>query len=207
MPLIDVPTVHAVTDPQILADPGFKSKAASVFRALGHAGAVHLRGPGMPLIDLYRLAGFLAPLQAETGCRLIVNDRVDVAMAAGAWGVQLRHASLSIQDARVASLATKPALEFGVSIHSVSEALEAVAEHATWVFAGNVFETATHPGLAAKGAEFIRDVARTSAVTIAIGGVRPSDVPLLRENGAHGVAAIRGIWEASDPATAACAYL
>lgn len=207
MPLIDVPTVHAVTDPQILADPGFKSKAASVFRALGHAGAVHLRGPGIPLIDLYRLAQLLAPLQAETGCRLVVNDRVDVALAAGAWGVQLRRVSLSIEDARAAAGTAKPALEFGVSVHSAIEAAEAVAAHAAWVFAGNVFETPTHPGRSAKGAEFIRDVARTSAVTIAIGGVRPSDVPLLRENGAHGVAAIRGIWAAKDPAAAACAYL
>lgn len=207
MPFSDVPTVHAVTDLRTLSDPGFEAKAESVFRALGPAGAVHLRGPGLTAVALYRLAKFLSPLQSETGCLLVINDRVDIGAAVGARAVQLRRTSLSLTDARRAAGPSAGRTMFGISVHNPSEASAAVADRAAWVLAGNVYETASHPGRPAQGPEFIRRVAGTKAVVIAIGGISPEHVKSLRLHGAHGVAAIRGIWDAADPAAAARAYL
>lgn len=201
MPLIDVPTVHAVTDDRILATDGFSERAAKVMRALGPAGAIHLRGAMTPAARLFELARALAPLQRETGGWIVVNDRVDVAQAVRARGVQLKTRSLALEDAR----AVAPAALFGVSVHDNREAR--LAKRADWLLAGNVNETASHPGRAARGESFVRSVVGLGTPVIAIGGILPEHVPRLRELGVWGVAAIRGIWTVGDPATEAVRYL
>ena len=203
MPLIDVPTVHAVTDDEILADPGFKMRAEAVFHSLGAAGAVHLRVRHTPADRLYALATILAPLQDRTACRLVINDRVDIALATGAWGAQLAGDSIALTDAHRIG----PTLRLGVSVHTIEAARDVAAVGAAWMFAGNVFETPSHQGRQGRGESFIREVAATRVPVIAIGGVTPADVPGLKAAGAHGIAAIRGIWHSSDPGDAALAYL
>jgi thiamine-phosphate diphosphorylase len=203
MPLIDVPTIHAVTDPRILSDPGFMSHAEAVFRALGTTGAVHVRAPGISASRLYVVSIYLKKLEEVTGCRLIINDRPDISRASGAWGVQLGQRSMTVGEARLVD----PGAAAGVSVHSMAEATSAVDAAADWVFVGHVFETPSHSGLPARGIDLIRTLRRLPVPVIAIGGVLPSHVRALREAGAHGIAAIRGIWETSDPGAAARAYL
>lgn len=203
MPLIDVPPIHAVTDPRILTDPGFLARAESVFRALGTSGAVHVRGPGIDAARLFHVARLLAPLQDVTGCRLVVNDRADLAAATAAWGVQLGQRSMAPAEARLAA----PRAAVGVSIHSLEEGAAAVAAAANWVFAGHVFETPSHREAPPRGLGLISSLAALPLPVIAIGGVRPGHVAGLREAGAHGIAAIRGIWDAPDSGAAARAYL
>jgi thiamine monophosphate synthase len=74
------------------------------------------------------------------------------------------------------------------------------------VLAGNVYETPTHPGRAGKGDAWIHQVAATGATVIAIGGVLPEHVPILKRHGCHGVATLRA-WLDPDPAAAAARYL
>lgn len=201
MPLRDVPTVHAVTDAGILAAPGFLDRARQVLRALGPRGAVHLRGHGMAGRDLWLLADSLAPFQAESGGWVIVNDRVDVAASTRATGAQLGQRSLLVGDARHIG----PSLRLGVSVHSIDEAAAAAA--ADWWLAGHIFATPSHPGEPGRGLEFVGALAGRGVPVIAIGGVTPASVGPLRDAGAHGVAAIRGIWGAPDPSRAAMEYL
>jgi thiamine-phosphate diphosphorylase len=203
MPLIDVPTIHAVTDPRILELPEFLSRADAVFRALGTSGAVHLRAPGIGASRLYRMACYLKELEAVTGCRLIVNDRADVAGTCEAWGVQLGQRSLSPPEARLAA----PRAKMGVSVHSAEEARIAIGQRADWLMAGSIHETPSHPGVRPQGLSIIRETASLGVPVIAIGGVLPVHVAALKDAGAHGVAAIRGIWESPDPGAAARAYL
>ena len=74
--------------------------------------------------------------------------------------------------------------------------------------AGHVYATASHPTEEARGEDLVRAaVAAARIPVIAIGGVRPADVPALRRAGAHGVAVIRGVWAASDADRAAIDYL
>jgi thiamine-phosphate diphosphorylase len=207
-----LPVIHAVTSDEIVARDDFLSLAGAVMRALGPRGAVHLRAPGATGQQLYRMAAALAPLQQTTGCWVVVNDRVDIALAGAARGVQLTSRSLTTGDAAraiaaAAPLARTPAI--GASVHTVDDARAAVAGGAaTWLVVGHVFATPSHADEPGRGLAFLREVC--GAVTlpvIAIGGVRPDRVAALLANGAYGVAAIRGIWRADDAEAAAGDYL
>ena len=203
-----VPVVHAVTTAALLAEAGFAARAAAVMRALGPRGAVPRRDGGLrPARRLLELALELAAAQAATGCWLVVNERVDVAVAAGAHGVQLTSRSMGPADARRAA-GRHPALRVGASVHGAAEARDRAAAGADWVVAGHVYATGSHPGAPGRGLTLVHDVAVAAGVpTIAIGGVTPARVPLLRAAGAHGVAVIRGVWAASDAERAAVDYL
>ncbi len=203
-----VPVIHAITDDLIATRNGFLARAAAVMRVLGTRGAVHLRTRLLPTTTLYELSRQLADAQEETGCWLVLSDRVDVALAAEARGVQLTSRSMTVVDAR----AMAPDLAIGASVHAAHEARTAEQAGANWVVAGHILPTASHGGEPARGVAFIRSIREATILPcIAIGGVRPSHVVPLREAGAHGVAAIRGIWgeagDAGDAERAASDYL
>src|SRR5687767_3840939 len=88
------PIVHAVTDSSVVMQDSFVDRASAVMRALGSRGAIHLRSSRMSGKEFYELAVLLSNFQKATGCWLIVNDRVDVAMAVGARGIQLASHSM-----------------------------------------------------------------------------------------------------------------
>lgn len=199
-----LPPLHAVTDDATLARPGFLDRALRLLAVGGPGVALHLRGPRTEGGRLYELAAELGPRAMDEGALLIVNDRVDVALAAGADGVQLGARSLSLDDA-AALLGDAPLI--GVSTRVPEEAYDAVEGGADFLVVGNVYETASHPGREGMGTGLVEGMALLGIPVIAIGGVTPERVAELREAGAAGVAAIRGIWEAPDPAVAARRYL
>lgn len=158
-------------------------------RSLGPRGALHLRSSRLSGRSFHETAVRLSELQLATGCWLIVNDRVDVARAVGARGIQLASHSLRIPEARTVA----PEIPIGTSIHSVQEAREAESEGAAWCVAGTVFETPSHEGRVPGRIQFIEQVVAAVRIpVIAIGGIRPADISALRAVGAHGVATIRG---------------
>jgi len=191
--LRDFPRVHAVTNTATVRRREFLQTAERVMLSLGARGAVHLRTSSTTGRRFHELARALAEFQNATGCWLIVNDRVDIAAAVGAKGIQLASHSLRVPETR----AVAPDIPAGISIHSVEEALAAEASGASWCVAGTVFETPTHPGSAEARVPFIEEVAAAVSIpVIAIGGVRPEHVTTLRQAGAYGIATIRGVdWE------------
>lgn len=202
--MLDVPRIHAVTDDLILAHPEFTSRARGVMTALGPRGAVHLRARYLTAAQLYAIALALGDAQESTGCWLVVNERLDVALAAKTHAAQLTTRSLTVADARIVA----GDLPLGASIHSVHEALEAERDGADWIVAGHVYPTSSHAGKAERGVELVAEVtAKTTIPCIAIGGVRPANVGTLRDAGAWGVAAITGIWGAASAEAAATDYL
>ena len=207
-----LPVVHAVTTDEIIARADFVERASGVLRALGARGAIHLRAASATGRQLHRLAAALAALQESTGAWLVVNDRIDIALASGARGIQLTSRSIDAADAgRVmrAFAAGTPRPAFGASIHTVEDARAiGAADGIAWLVIGHVFETPSHSGVPARGVSLLRDVAAaTTLPVIAIGGVQPSHVRGLLADGAHGVAVIRGIWRADDAECAAAEYL
>jgi thiamine-phosphate diphosphorylase len=199
---LPVPVLHAVTTDEILLQPDFLYRARGVMQAVGARGALHVRGYRIGSSRLFELACALVPVQQRTGAWLVVNDRFDVALAAGAWGAQLTTRSVLVADARQAAAA----LRLGASVHDARQA--AAAAPADWIVVGHVYETASHDRAPGGGVQLIREVvAATSLPCIAIGGVRPGDVSALRDAGAWGVAAISGIWGARDAERAAIEYL
>ncbi|MFI5256259.1 MAG: thiamine phosphate synthase [Gemmatimonadales bacterium] len=199
-----MPVVHAVTSDEIVARADFIDVACGVMRAMGPRGALHLRGGRLTGARMQALAEALAAAQTITGAWLIVNDRVDVALAVGARGAQLTSRSLLPVDARHAA----PVLAIGASVHSVPEGLESAKGGADWLVAGHVFAATKEPGEDGRGMAFVeRLVAATAVPLIAIGGVLPKHCRVLRMAGVHGVAVIRGIWDAPNAERAASDYL
>jgi thiamine-phosphate diphosphorylase len=199
-----IPLVHAVTSDEIVSRADFIDVACAVMAALGQRGALHLRAGRLPAARLQLLSEGLEAAQAITGAWLVINDRVDLALASRARGAQLTSRSLSVADARRAA----PALALGASVHSLDEARAAADQGADWVVAGHVFPTTTHPGMPERGLSFVRSlVTELNVPVIAIGGIRPAHGAELRAAGVHGVAVIRGIWDATNAEQAASDYL
>jgi thiamine-phosphate pyrophosphorylase len=166
-----------------------------VVRAALDAGlpAVQLREKDMSGRELFALAQTLRAATARAGALLLVNDRVDVAIAAGADGVHLGGASM---PAAVARRLIGPDALIGVSTHTPGEA----PADADFAFFGPVWET---PGKTAVGpARLAEAVAATAVPVLAIGGVTAARVPDALAAGAAGVAVIREILTARDPAVA-----
>jgi thiazole tautomerase (transcriptional regulator TenI) len=193
-----------VTSDEIVTRADFLDVACAVMSALGPRGALHLRAGRATAARLQALAAGLEAAQAVTGAWLVVNDRLDLAIGCRARGAQLTSRSLRVADARRAA----PALAVGASVHSVAEARAAADEGASWLVAGHVFATMTHPGEEGRGLPFVRTLAAMVDVPIvAIGGVKPEHCAVLRQAGAYGLAVIRGIWDAANAERAASDYL
>lgn len=200
--MTDVPRLHAVTDAAVLARHDFLARAADL-AALGPRVALHVRDRHATALALADTALALREWTAASGAWLVVNARPDLALAVGAEGAQLGAHDLDAADARRCF----PALRLGRSVHAAAEA-RAAAPHADWVLLGTIFASASHPGRAGAGPGLVREAAVGAAVpVIAIGGVTPALAPVLREAGAHGIAAIRALWDAADVAAAARALL
>ena len=201
-----VPRLHLVTDDAVLSRPGFLSQAGELLAAGGASVALHVRGPGMPGGPLLGWARALREPARASGAWLVVNDRVDVALAAGADGAHLGTRSLPVAEARRLLGHSR---RLGVSVHTAAEGAEAAAGGADWIFAGTIYETASHPGHPGLGPAFAGRVAGASAgvPALGIGGVTPGRVGEVLAAGAWGVAVIRGVWDAADPAAALHRYL
>lgn len=200
-----VPRLHAVTDDHVLADAGFRARAVALIEAHGPALALHLRSPGGLVRRLLEEAEALAGPADDAGTLLVVNDRPDVALAAGAHGVQLGRRSIPVQATR--ALLGDGAV-IGCSTHGAAEAVSAVGNGADFVFIGTIWDTPSHPDVEGAGLARVREtVADTGAPVLAIGGVTPARAREAVAAGAWGAAAIRGVWNAADPVTAAADYL
>ncbi len=200
-----LPRLHVVTNDDVLGRPDFTGRARALLRAHGAGVALHLRSAGMPVRKLFDLARTLSAEAAAAGGRVLVNDRVDVALAVDPCGVQLGARSLPVQAAR-GLLGT--AVPIGYSAHDAAEAASALGSGADFVLLGTVWATASHPGRPGAGTELVREAARLAAgPVVAIGGVTPERTVEAVEAGAYGVAVIRGVWSAADPVASAGAYL
>ncbi|HET6764660.1 MAG TPA: thiamine phosphate synthase [Longimicrobiaceae bacterium] len=205
MPASALPRLHVVTDHAIVSRPGFASLAADVLNAGGPALALHLRAPGASGRAIFDLAAALMPVARDAGASLIVNDRADVAAATGADGIHLPRRGLEPADAR---RIVGRDVWIGASVATQAEARAAVGGGADYVIAGSVFATESHPGAEPIGIPRLAEIAAsTDAPVIAIGGVTADRIATIRETGAWGVAVVRAVWDAVDPAAAVAELL
>jgi thiamine-phosphate pyrophosphorylase len=160
--------------------------------------AVQLRDKDLSGRALFALAERLRAATTRTGARLFVNDRVDVARAVGADGVQLGAASLPVDVAR--GLLGEAAL-VGYSAHGLDEVR---ATGADYVLFGPVYDTPSKRAYGPpQGAARLHEAVAAAAVPVlAIGGIEPSRLGEIRDTGAHGVAVIRAILADPDPGEA-----
>lgn len=195
-----VPTLLLVTDRHAT---GGRDLVGVVEQALaGGLPAVQLRDKDLPGRMLFALAERLRDLTRRAGALLFVNDRVDVARAVGADGVQLGASTLPVDVAR--GLLPAGAL-VGESTHGLDEIR---ASRADFVIFGPVYDTPSKRAYGPPQGERLRDAVGASRVPVlAIGGIGPSELGAVRDAGVHGVAVVRAILSAPDPAVATRALL
>ena len=168
----------------------------------GGVDAVQLREKDLPAGALFELARELRRRCTRHGVRLLINDRIDVALAVGADGVHLPVDSFAAGDARAL---VGPGRLIGVSTHSLEQAQRASAAGADFVVFGPVFATPSkRPFGPPLGLEALARAAGAVSVPVfAIGGVTAERADAVYRHGAHGIAAIAAVLEATDPTAAA----
>lgn len=166
-------------------------------RALVAAGAdaVQLRDKSLDDRSLLAFARAAVEALRPTGATVIVNDRVDIALAAGAGGVHLGNDDLPVAAAR----ALAPDLLIGGTCRSHAAVLQARAAGASYVGVGPVFVTTSKDGL--PDPLGLDGLAAATGVlpVIAIAGITAARVPAVLAAGAHGVAVLGAVSHAGDP--------
>jgi len=199
-----VPVVHLITDRRLDPDPA--ARAAEVLRSLP-AGcvAVHLREKDLGGAALLALARPLVEVCHRAGQRCLVNERIDVALAAGADGAHLPSTGVSPEDAR---RLLGPAALIGVSCHSAASVRRALAGGASFATFGPVYDTPSKRAYGPPvGLAALEEAARLGLPLVALGGIEPARVAEVRRAGAHGVGAIRAWLAGDDPAAVVRALL
>jgi thiamine-phosphate pyrophosphorylase len=156
--------------------------------ATAGVGLVHLREGDLPASRLVDVARAIREALTSHGARLVVNDRVDIALASKADGVHLKSSSIEVLDAR-RLLGT--ARLVGRSVHRVAEMCS--AGHADYVVFGTVFHSRSKPeGWRPAGTTALADSVRAAGhqPVLAIGGITVDTAAVAARCGAAGVAAI-----------------
>lgn len=162
---------------------------------------VQLREKDLPVRELMTLAREVRELTSRAGALLIINDRVDVAVAVGADGVHLGQDDLPIDAARGLSAD----LIIGASSHNEEEARAAEADGASYVNIGPLFPTRTKEWTDAfLGVEGLRRIAPVVTIPFTVmGGIKAHHVPDVCAAGAQTLAVVTAVTAAPDPAATA----
>jgi len=168
--------------------------------------ALQVREKDLSAGELLEMAQPLHGLTQKFGAKLFINDRVDVALALGAEGIQ--RTSNSLPTAAIRAVAGAGKL-IGVSVHSLEEARTAQAEGADFAVFGPVYDTPSkRPYGPPQGLESLARCAGAVSIPVfAIGGITPERVSTVRAAGARGVAVISAIIAAERPGHATRAFL
>jgi len=188
-------TLYAILDVPFAIGRGLDVEEAAEAALAGGAGAIQVRDEESEGRRLFEVVSLLLPLARRRGAPLIVNDRADVALAAGADGVHLGREDLPIEAAR--RILPGRAL-VGATARSVSEAEAACESGASYVGVGSLFTSATKgapPMSADAAAEIARAVARP---VVAIGGIDAQGARSLSGLGLAGVAVSRALFGSEE---------
>lgn len=197
-------SVYLVTDRGQTNGRALTEVVATALR--GGIRAVQLRERGLSTRQLLALAHALRTLTRDAGAALLINDRIDVALAVAADGVHLPGHSFSVAEAR-ALLGSQRLI--GVSCHRIDEIVAAAAAGADFAVFGPLFDTPAKrvygPPLGLAALSQAR--ARASLPLFGIGGIDAERAGAVCRVGADGVAVIRAILAADDPFGASAALL
>ena len=203
---LTVITDEALARPRALSDVVREALAAG-------APTIQLRLKGATARELLEAAHTLIPIVRSAGALFIVNDRLDVALAAGADGVHLGPDDPPVMDARAVAADTlgvvAEAFVVGYSADTTDGATRAEAEGADYLGVGAVYATANKSDAGEViGLEGLRRVVKAVSIpVVAIGGITPERAPAVAETGACGSAIIGAVMGSPEPAEAVRALL
>ena len=193
MPSLTIPPLYAILDPE-------QTKGRSTERILhdlleGGVKFLQLRVKSLPSSDLFELARRARAATRSHECKLIVNDRVDIALACDADGVHLGQDDLPLEVGR--KLMGQKIV--GISTHDLEQAREAEQNGADYIGFGPIFATPTKPDYTPIGLADIGQVhADVSLPIFCIGGIKMDNLVPLIAAGARRVAIVSGLLKAPD---------
>ena len=160
---------------------------------------VQVREPDLSDRTLAALVRRAVEATRRTGARIVVNDRVDIALTTGAAGVHLKSSGVPADRIRPH---VPPDWLIGRSIHGLDEGVRVTGSGALdYVCLGTVFETASKPGTHPVGPDVLRQVAQTLSVPVlGIGGITVERTRTVAQSGAAGIAGI-GVFSTSGVST------
>ncbi len=168
----------------------------------GGATLVQIREKDCGTRQFVELARAVKKLLAPTGVPLIVNDRVDVALACGADGVHVGQKDMAPADAR---RLVGPDMILGLSVSSLEEALQAWGKPVDYLGVGPIFPTPTKADAASPlGLDGLAEIRQATDVPlVAIGGLSAANAGQVMRAGADGAAVVSALCSAADPEAAA----
>lgn len=190
-----LPSLYLITDRKATGSRGLVPTLEAAFR--GGAALVQLREKDLGARELLSLAKEVRTLAHQYGARLLINDRTDIALLAGADGVHLTSKSYPAKEAR-RLLGGKGLI--GVSTHNIEEALKAQEDGAGFVTFGPVFHTSSKAGMGSPlGIEKLKETVRRLSIPVfALGGIDKTNVEETAASGAS-IALISAIMASNDP--------
>lgn len=197
-------TLYLITDRRLTAG---RDLAAVIREALeGGVQAVQVREKDLSSKELYELAYQLRKVTKAHAARLIINDRVDVALAVDADGVHLGNASLPLYKVRKI---LGPKKLIGVSCHNQLNAITAQEKGADFITFGPVYHTPSKTIYGEPvGVERLADVAGIVAIPLfGLGGIKEENACQVMRAGASGIAVVSAVMAAADPRVATASLL
>ena len=184
-----------ITDRKICENDFFKTIEQAIE---GGVGTVQLREKDLSTKDLYLLAKKLREMTRDLGVNLVINDRVDIALAVDAEGIHLGWQSLSVNVVR--KIVGKEKL-IGYSAHSLEEVGKALVEGVDYVSISPVFSPLSkNQFIKPLGVIEIRKIKEKMKIpVIALGGINEFNVKEVMENEADGIAVISAIFLSKNP--------
>jgi len=163
---------------------------------------IHLREKDWLAGEFLEVIASLVQLEVPKQ-KVMINDRVDIASISKVAGVQLGGHSIPVQAVKKYF----PHLRIGRSVHGLKEAVAQEKAGADFLLYGHVFSTASKPGLKPRGIDSLKEVVgNTTVPVIAIGGIQPCHIPLLKESGVNGIAVLSGVLLNDDVEASAISY-
>ena len=194
MPSLVLPPLYAILDPEQTQ----RRAAENVLHDLLEGGAkfLQLRVKSLPASDFFELARRARAATRSRGCKLIINDRVDIALACEADGVHLGQDDLPLAVGR--RLMGEKIV--GISTHDLQQAQEAEQNGADYIGFGPMFGTTTkNTGFGPRGIEMLQQIrAAVKLPIVAIGGITEHNVSQVWRAGADSAAIISDISGADD---------
>jgi thiamine-phosphate pyrophosphorylase len=201
------PWLYIITDRQATGGRPLVEVVAQALagaRAAPGRVAVQLREKDLDARQLCELARALRTVTAAAGAALFINDRIDVALAAGADGVHLAGGSLNAEQVRNIA----PEIRVAASTHNEAEVKAAAAAGIDFVVFGPVFDTPSKRGrMALTGLDGLSRACGHGVAVLALGGIEPENARACFIAGATGVACIRSVISATNSAERVSALL